>query len=157
MTRAPVRRHQHRIRSMISIDFSLVVQIVLFLILWSIMRRVLFGPVGRLMAERERRTDGAHAEARSMAEGGKELQAQYDAAIAKARAEGEAIKSEIREEAIKARNVIVSQGRDAATQKIQEIREEVHKELEAARRIASANADALALEMAEKVLGRKLT
>ena len=142
---------------MISIDFSLVVQIVLFLILWSILRRVLFGPVGRLMAERERRTEGAHAEARSMTEEGKELQGQYEAAIAQARAEGEAIKSEIRDEAIKARNVILSQGRDAATQKIQEIREEVQKELEAARRVAATNAEALAQEMAEKVLGRKLT
>ncbi len=142
---------------MISIDYSLVVQIVLFLILWSILRRVLFGPVGRLMAERERRTDGAQAEARSLVEEGKELQERYDAAIAKARVEGEAIKSEIREEAVKARNAILSQGRDAAAQKIQEIREEVQKELEAARRVASANADALAEEMAEKVLGRKLT
>ena len=142
---------------MISIDYSLVVQIVLFLILWSILRRVLFGPVGRLMAERERRTEGSHAEARSLTEEGQELQAQYDAAIARARAEGEAIKSEIREEAQKARNVILSQGRDAATQKIQEIREEVRKELEAARRVAATNAEALAQEMAEKVLGRKLT
>ena len=142
---------------MISIDFSLVVQIVLFLILWSILRRVLFGPVGRLMAERERRTEGAHAEARSITEEGKELQAQYDAAVAQARAEGEAIKSEIRDEALKARNVILSQGRDAATQKIQEIREEVQKELEAARRVVATNAEALAQEMAEKVLGRKLT
>lgn len=142
---------------MISVDYSLVVQIVLFLILWSILRRVLFGPVGRVMAERERRTDGAHAEARSLVEEGKELQERYDAAIAKARAEGEAIKSEIREEALKARNAILSQGRDVAAQKIQEIRGEVQMELEAARRVASANADALAEEMAEKVLGRKLT
>jgi len=142
---------------MISIDYSLVVQIVLFLILWSILRRVLFGPVGRLMAERERRTEGSQAEARSLMEEGQELQARYDAAIAKARAEGEAIKSEIREEAQKARNVILSQGRDVATQKIQEIREEVQKELEAARRVAATNAEALAQEMAEKVLGRKLT
>ena len=71
--------------------------------------------------------------------------------------EGEVIKSEIREEALKARNVILSQGRDAATRKIQEIREEVQKEMEAARRVASTNADALAQQMAEKVLGRKLT
>lgn len=142
---------------MISVDLSLVVQIVLFLILWSILRRVLFGPVGRLMAERERRTEGAHAEARALSDEGKALQEQYDAAIAKARAEGEAIKGEIREEAARARNVILSQGRDAATQKIQEIREEVRKEMDAARAVASTNAEALAQEMAEKVLGRKLT
>ena len=141
---------------MITVDFSLVAQIVLFLILWSILRRVLFGPVGRLMAERDRRTEGAQSEARSMLEEGKELQERYDAAIAKARAEGEAIKAEIRDEALKARNVILSQGRDAATEKIQEIREEVRTELEEARRVASANADALAQQMAEKVLGRTL-
>ena len=141
---------------MISVDFSLVFQIVLFLILWSILRRVLFGPVGRLMAERERRTEGAHSEARTMLEEGKELQERYDAAVAQARAEGEAIKAEIRDEALKARNAILSQGRDAATEKIQEIREEVRKELEEAHRVASANADALAQQMAEKVLGRTL-
>ena len=141
---------------MTNVDFSLAVQIILFLILWSILRRVLFGPVGRLMAERDRRTEGAQAEARSMLEEGKELQERYDAAIAKARAEGEAIKAEIRDEAVKARNVILSQGRDAATEKIQEIREEVRKELEEARGVASANADALAQQMAEKVLGRTL-
>lgn len=142
---------------MISVDFSLVVQIALFLVLWSILRKVLFGPVGRLMAERERRTEGTHAEARSMTEEGKELQAQYDAAIANARAEGEAIKGEIREEALKARNAIVSQGREAAARKVQEMREEVRRELEAARGVAAQDAETLAHQMAEKVLGRKLT
>ncbi len=141
---------------MISIDYSLVVQIALFLILWSILRRVLFGPVGRLMAERERRTSGSHAEARVVVEEGERLQVQYDAAIAKARSEGEAIKSEIREEALNARNVILSQGREAADRRIQEIRNEVQKELEAARLVASDNAEALAQEIAAKVLGRKL-
>lgn len=141
---------------MISIDFSLVVQIALFLVLWSILRRVLFGPVGRLMAERERRTEGTHAEARSMMEEGKELQARYDAAIANARAEGEAVKSEIREEALKARNAVVSQGREAAARRIQEMREEVRRELEAARGVTAQDAETLARQMAEKVLGRKL-
>lgn len=141
---------------MISIDFSLVVQIALFLVLWSILRRVLFGPVGRLMAERERRTDGTHAEARSMMEEGRELQARYDAAIANARAEGEAVRSEIREEALKARNAVVSQGREAAARRIQEMREEVRRELEAARGVAAQDAETLARQMAEKVLGRKL-
>lgn len=142
---------------MFSIDFSLVAQIALFLVLWSILRRVLFGPVGRLMAERERRTEGTHAEARSMTEEGRELQAQYDDAIADARAEGEAIKSEIREEALKARNAVLSQGREAAARKLQEMREEVRRELEAARGAAAQNAETLAHQMAEKVLGRKLT
>lgn len=142
---------------MISVDFSLVVQIALFLVLWSILRKVLFGPGGRLMAERERRTEGTQAEARSMTEEGKELQAQYDAAIANARAEGEAIKGEIREEALKARNAIVSQGREAAARKVQEMREEVRRELEAARGVAAQDAETLAHQMAEKVLGRKLT
>ena len=142
---------------MISIDFSLVVQIALFLVLWSILRRVLFGPVGRLMAERERRTVGTHAEARSMMEEGKELQARYDAAIATARAEGETIRIEIREEALKARNAVVSQGREDAARRIQEMREEVRRELEAARSVAAQDAETLARQMAEKVLGRKLT
>ena len=141
---------------MISIDLSLVLQIVLFLVFWAILRRVLFAPMGRLMEERERRTEGVQQQARAMLEEGKQLQAEYEAAIAKARTEGEAIKSEIRAEAARARDRIIAQGHEAAAQTTESVRAEIRRELEDARKTVAQEAESLAYEMAEKVLGRKV-
>lgn len=141
---------------MISIDFSIVIQIVLFLIFWAILRRVLFNPMGRLMEERERRTEGTQLQAEVMLGEAKKLQAEYEAEIAKARAEGESVKSAIRAEAAKARDLIIEQGHEIAAEKARSIRSEVQKELAQARQTIAQEAESIAHNMAEKVLGRKL-
>jgi F-type H+-transporting ATPase subunit b len=141
---------------MINLDLSLVVQIVLFLVFWAIMRRVLFAPMGRLMEERERRTGGTQLQARAMLDEGKQLQAEYEAEIAKARAEGEAVKSQIRAEAARARELIIAQGHEVAAERTQSMRGEIRGELESARQTIIAQAESLAQDMAEKVLGRKV-
>jgi F-type H+-transporting ATPase subunit b len=142
---------------MINLDLSLVVEIVLFLVFWAIMSRVLFAPVARLMEERERRTDGTQVQAQAMLEEGKRLQEQYEAEIAKARAEGEAIKGQIRGEAARARDLIMAQGHEAATQRTQSMRAEIRRELESARQTIIGQAESLAQDIAEKVLGRKVS
>lgn len=141
---------------MVNIDFSLVVQIVLFLIFWALLRRILFTPVGRLMEERERRTEGVELQARAMRDEAKQLQAEYEAAIAKARQEGDAIKSQIRAEAAHARDLVIAQAHEAATQRTQDMRAQIHRELEGARASIAQQAESLAQDMAEKVLGRKV-
>ena len=142
---------------MINLDLSLVVQIVLFLVFWAIMCRVLFAPMGRLMEERERRTGGTQLQARAMLDEGKQLQAEYEAEIAKARAEGEALKSQIRAEAARARDLIITQGHEAAAERSQSMRGEIRRELESARQTIIGQAESLAQDMAEKVLGRKVS
>ena len=140
---------------MISIDFSIVVQIVLFLIFWAILRRVLFTPMGRLMEERERRTEGTQLQAQVMLQEGKTLQAEYEAEIAKARTEGETVKSEIRVAAAKARDLIIARGQEVAAEKARSVRIELEKELAEARQTVAQQAGSIAHDLAEKVLGRK--
>lgn len=140
---------------MISIDFSIIIQIVLFLVFWAILRRVLFIPIGRLMEERERRTSGTQLRADMMLEEGKKLQAEYEAAIAQARAEAETIKSEIRAEAQKGRDLILTRAQEAASERTQSMRAELQRELGEARQTLTDQAEGIAQDMAEKVLGRK--
>ena len=140
---------------MISIDFSIFIQIALFLVFWAILRRVLFTPVGRLMEERERRTSGMQLQAQVMSEEGKKLQAEYEEAIAKARAEAETIKNEIRAEALKGRDLILERAHEVASARTQSMRDELQKELAEARQTLAEQALNIGQEMAEKVLGRK--
>ena len=44
---------------MISLDYSVVYQIILFVVLWLILNKVLFQPYLHLLEERERKTTGA--------------------------------------------------------------------------------------------------
>lgn len=141
---------------MINIDISLFLQIILFLVFWAILRRVLFAPMARLMEERDRRTEGVQHEASAMREEGNQLQAEYEAAIANARAEGETIKGQIRAEAGKARDLIIAQGQEAALETTRKKRAEIRRDLEEARKTITQQAESLAYDMAEKILGRKV-
>lgn len=141
---------------MIQLDFSVLTQIILFIGLWLILRRVLFEPYMRLLQNREQRTDGLQAQAETLTREGQQLQAEYEAAIARAREEGESIKNEIRGEAEQARERIVSEGQSIASQTLQAVRQEIARDMTAARERTAKEAEALASEMVEKVLGRKI-
>lgn len=140
---------------MISIDFSIIIQIVLFLVFWAILRRVLFAPIGRLMDERDRRTAGTQLQAEVMLQEAKKLQSEYEEAIARARAEGETVKSEIRAEATKARDLILARAHEVANAQTQSMRDELQQEVAEARRSLTEQAESIAQDMAEKILGRK--
>ena len=71
---------------MISLDFSVVYQIILFLVLLVILNKVLFRPYLALLEERERQTAGALHEASELEHEGARLKAEYEEKIAQAQA-----------------------------------------------------------------------
>src|SRR2546421_519719 len=80
---------------MISLDYSIAYQIVLFLVLWIILSKVLFGPYLNLLDERERRTTGAQHDSSDLEQEGARLRAQYEEKIAQAQAAGHAARAAI--------------------------------------------------------------
>jgi F0F1-type ATP synthase membrane subunit b/b' len=71
---------------MIHLDFSIVYQIILFLILWVILNKILFQPYLHLLNERERKTTGAEHDSSDLEHEGARLKAQYEEKIAQAQA-----------------------------------------------------------------------
>lgn len=141
---------------MISLDYTFVVQVVAFLFLWFILAQLLFKPFLGLIEERERRTEGVKAEAASLGEEGERLRAEYENAIARARDEGNAVKEAVLNEARQKRERLLAQAREESLRHLETIREEIGKELDRGRRAAAREAEAIAREMAEKILGRKI-
>ena len=80
---------------MISLDYSVVYQIVLFLGLSVILNKVLFRPYLNLLEERERKTTGAQHDSTDLEREGARLRAQYEEKIAQAQAAGYATKEVI--------------------------------------------------------------
>ena len=139
---------------MISIDFSVVYQIVLFLVFWAILSKILFRPYLAVLEERERSTSGTLREAGDLEHEGERLKAQYEEKIAQAEAAGNVLKEAILQDARQQREKILSRAREEAATTLQSVRQEVQSQLEVERQRAAAQITALATDMVSKIIGR---
>lgn len=141
---------------MISLDISILYQIILFVALWLILNKILFQPYLRLLEERERRTIGAEHDSADLEHEGARLRAQYEEKIAQAQTAAYAAKDAILQEARQQREKILGQARAAAASKLEQARREISLALEREKALAAAEAATVAGEMVSKVLGRKV-
>jgi F-type H+-transporting ATPase subunit b len=141
---------------MISLDYSVVYQIVLFLVLWVILSKVLFRPYMSLLEERERKTTGAEHDLSELEHEAARLRAQYEDKIAQAQAAGNAAKEAILQEARQQREGVLSQARQESMGILEGVRQELANQMQKERQLAAAEVRAIAREMATKVLGRNV-
>jgi F-type H+-transporting ATPase subunit b len=143
---------------MIALDYivTVLVQIVAFLALWFFLSKILFKPFIALLEERENRTEGLKAAAASLVAEGERLRAEYESAIAKANEEGAAVKETILQEARQTRERLLAESRAQAMDRMSAVREEIQKEMRKGREQAVQEATAIARQMAEKILERKI-
>ncbi len=141
---------------MIALDYTVIVQAVAFLVFWFLLTKLLFKPFVGLLEERERRTEGVKAEAAALREEGERLLKEYEYAIAKARDKARAAKEKIVQEGRQARERLLGQARGDASWTLEAVRAEIEKELQRGQEIAAGEAQAIAQQMAEKIIGRKI-
>jgi len=141
---------------MISLDISILHQIILFIVLGLILNRILFQPYLRLLEERERRTIGAEHDSADLEHEGARLRAQYEEKIAQAQSAAYAAKDAILQEARQQREKILGQARAEAASKLEQARREIALALEKEKALAAAETATVAGEMVSKVLGRKV-
>ena len=142
---------------MIDIDYSIFIQIGLFLLIWFFLARFVFIPFQRLLGEREQRTEGMKAEAEKLLEEAEQLRIQYEDIITKAKGEGNSIKEGIRQEALLAREELLTKAQEDAARFLQTARQQIQEEMQKGRQLAVQEAEVIAQAMAEKILARKVT
>jgi F-type H+-transporting ATPase subunit b len=141
---------------MISLDISILYQIILYLVLLLILNKILFQPYLHLLEGRERSTIGAQHDSAALEHEGARLRAEYEEKIAQAQAAGYAAREAILQDGRQQREKILSQARAEAARTLEEVRREVTTALERERRLAAAEAVAVAADMVSKVLGRRV-
>jgi F-type H+-transporting ATPase subunit b len=141
---------------MITLDYSVVYQIILFLVLWLILSKVLFQPYLRLLEERERKTTGAQHDSADLEYEGAKLKAQYEEKIAAAQGAGYAAKDAIVQDARQQREKILGDAREEAANTLNRLRQEVAAAMQTERQLAASEVSVVANEMVSKVLGRKI-
>jgi F-type H+-transporting ATPase subunit b len=141
---------------MISLDYSVVYQIVLFVFLWLILSKFLFRPLMTLLEERERETTGAEHDLSALEHEAARLRAQYEEKIAQAQAAGNAAKEAILQDARQQREGVLAQARQEAMSILEGVRRELASQMQKERQLAAAEVRTIAQEMAAKVLGRNV-
>jgi F-type H+-transporting ATPase subunit b len=141
---------------MISLDISIVYQAILFVILWLVLNKILFQPYLKLLEEREHKTTGAEQDSDDLERQGAQLRAQYQEKIAEAQSAGYAAKDAIVRAAREERERVLGRARQEAANYLERVRQEIAAAVEREKRLASAEAAAVAADMVSKVLGRKV-
>jgi len=141
---------------LIDLDLTVVVQFVLFLVLFVIANRFLFQPYLQLRERRKAGIEGARAEAERMTAEADAKLASYEKAIAQARERAGDEGRKIRLEGIAHEREVTSAARAQAQTAIDEAQATMRRETEAARAQLMPQADALARTISSKLLGREV-
>lgn len=143
----------------VTVDFdkSVFVMMALFALMIVIMKPLLLDPMLRVFALREERTDGAKAEARAMQEKAAEILSNYEAQVAKVRAEATADRDALRKETARLEAEILAEARAAAEAIAKDGRLRIETEIAVLQKDLDARAAGIAKEIGSCVLGRELS
>ena len=142
----------------ISVDFdlSVIAQIAIFGLFVVVLKPILFDPVLKLFEEREKLTEGARAEARTMDARASELIAKFEAEIEKVRSEAAQERDRLRAETAKLESKMLEEAKADAARILTEGRARIAKDVGALRAELAASQPALAAQIASKMLGREV-
>lgn len=141
---------------MISIDWTIFLQFVNFIVLMVVLNAILYRPLRNMLKHRKETIDGSHERANELESQIDEKMARYEEKLQDAKLKGNQEKSQLRQAAASEEATLIGQARDEATQRLQVVKDRVAGEADAASKKLQAGAESLAAEIATKILGRAL-
>ncbi len=142
---------------MISLDITLIIQMVVVLALMVILSQFVFRPFMRVLEARKNRIEGAERKAREFQQRMEELMERYQEAIFTAEAQAATIHEEIRKESSAREKEILQKAMEDADQLTLEIRKKITEEVGKGKMELQIYARKLSQEIAGKILGRSLS
>ncbi|MCU0690395.1 MAG: ATP synthase F0 subunit B [Polyangiaceae bacterium] len=142
----------------VTVDFdgSVLIQFAVFLVLFIVIKPVLLDPFLRVVEEREKRTDGAKADARKMDEMAADIIRRYESELEKVRRVANEERERLRAEAQKLEARILGEARTEAERVTEHGKGAIQKEADAIRFELGRVSASASSEIATKVLGREV-
>jgi F-type H+-transporting ATPase subunit b len=131
---------------------SAVPTVIFVLLFYFFMRWSFFGPIERVLSERNKRAEGARREAEASRAAVREKMRVYHEALRKARGEIFAEQEAVRRRVLDERQAAISTARLAAQQELQGAKKALAADVEAARAQLEQSSAVLASEIAEAIL-----
>jgi F-type H+-transporting ATPase subunit b len=142
---------------LIDIDYTALVQFALFLVVFVVGNKLLFQPYLRLRERRREGIEGARAEAERMTAQADAKLADYDKQLAAARTRANDEGRKVRADAAAHEKQVTDEARATAQKAMDDAQATVRTETEAARLALLPQANALAKQIASKLLGREVS
>ena len=136
-------------------DETALYQIILFVALWFVLKRLAFDRFLETLRARHAKTRGATDEAARLREEVARMRAEHDAFMASVRREGSRLKEEIRREAENEERQILEAARQQAGEMLESLRVRVASETAAARSALERETADITNRIVERVLGRR--
>lgn len=141
---------------MIQVDFSLLLQIINFLVLIVILNFLLYKPLLAIIDKRNERIENGREDINRLNRMVEEKKAAYEEKVRATKiAALENNKNLIKEGLDQAKAIVDDVGKDVLASS-EQYHEKLHAEIVAARKTLSGQSRMMSLEIAEKVLGRRL-
>lgn len=141
----------------VDVDVTVFVQIALFGLFITVLKPILFDPLLKLFEERERLTDGARADARSMDEKASELIQEFETEIEKVRHDAARERDRLRAETAKLEATMLEEAKTDAARILAQGRDEIAREVATLRADLDSGRPQLAQQIAAKLLGREVS
>lgn len=139
---------------MVSVDGSLVLQIVNFLLLIWIMNMVLYKPIRKILLERKAKVDGLQSDIEDSDRQVQSIEDAYAAGVRQARAAGQKEKEALMQAAIEEEKAIVGKINESAQAELKTVKEKITQEMGTVKAALEEEIDAFANAIEQKILGR---
>jgi F-type H+-transporting ATPase subunit b len=137
-------------------DYTLLIQMVTFLVLIYILNILLYKPILTIIDRRKKQMEELENEIKLFNDSVDKRVSEYDEKLKQAKTNAAELKKEIIKEGDDQAKSIVDIVRGEIPLMIQEFQKKMDKEIQAARKILDNQSRKLSLEIAEKVLGRSI-
>ncbi len=141
---------------MVSLDYSLGIQIVNFLLLIFILNVLLYKPILGMIDRRKKQLEESESEIKRLQESVEQKMAAYEEKLRQAKAAAVEQKSEIIGQGAEEAKTVIEGVRAELPGIMEHFRVQMDGEIAAARKILTDQSQKLSVEIAEKVLGRSL-
>ena len=139
---------------MIELNWTLLLQFANFIILMAVLNALLFKPLRAALLARKETIEGSKAKVQDIDEQVQAQIARYDAQLQEARQQGGEERSALRKTAQEEEVRILGGANQKAAEKLQVIKAQIQEEADKARQALRNETEALAKDIAGKVLGR---
>ena len=141
---------------MVSLDYSLGIQIINFIVLIFILNRLLYKPLLGMLDKRKQQFAESEAEIKRLQETVEQKMAAYEEKLRQAKATAIEQKKEIIRQGAETAKEINDAARAEIPGLMEQFQSRMEREIDAAKRTLAGQSQRLSVEIAEKVLGRSL-
>lgn len=141
---------------MIKLDWTLLLQFANFMILMAVLNALLFKPLRAALKARKETIEGSRAKVQDIDEQVQAQIARYEAQLQEARLQGGQERAALRKTAQEEEARILGGANQKSAEKLQVIKEQIQEEASVARQALRDETEALAKNIAGKVLGRAI-